>query len=163
MKRLHIFASALVLLMMTVANAAVADSGTWVETVQEKIASLDLSGAQKMDIGKAFDSADMAYEKAFGDARKIIGETLTDDQKKSLGDMANAQLQKRLEGDMTARTKSIADIAKDLGVTDSQSEMIKKALGGLGDTLDGIDAGLIKGIKSVLNPDQLAKIASWIS
>lgn len=162
MKQLKIFCSVLAVMTMVLVNAVAADTATWAQMVQEKIASLDLSDVQKMDIGKAFDTADAAYGDAIADARNIISETLTDDQKKEMGNMANAQLQKRLEGDTSARAKSIADIAKELGVTDSQSETIRKALGGLGDTLDGIDADLMKSIKSILNQEQLAKIASWL-
>ncbi len=162
MKQLKIFGSVLVLMTMVLVNTVAADSATWAQAIQEKITSLDLSDVQKMDIGKAFDAADASYGDAIADARKVIAETLTDDQKKELGDMANAQLQKRLEGDSSARAKSIADIANDLGVTDAQSDTIRKALGGLGDTLDGIDANLMKSIKSILNKEQLAKIASWL-
>lgn len=90
MKRLNLMGSIMALLMMAAVNVAVADTATWADTVQKAITSLDLSDAQKMDIGKAFDVADAGYEKAISDARKGIAETLTDEQKTELADMANA-------------------------------------------------------------------------
>lgn len=90
MKRLNLMGSIMALLMTAAVNVAVADTATWADTVQKAITSLDLSDAQKMDIGKAFNVADAGYEKAIIDARKVIAETLTDEQKTELADMANA-------------------------------------------------------------------------
>ena len=50
-----------------------------------------------------------------------------------------------------------------IGITDSQSEALKKSMGMLGSSLDAIDAKLLTRIKSILDEKQLAQIASWLS
>lgn len=161
MKPIRMFASVLALVMMAAGTVVLADAATWAATLQEKVASLDLSADQKSAIAGAFGEADELYEEAIAATRETIGRTLTGDQKQQLGEMANAEIQRRLQGDTAARTKSIADIASDLGITDAQSSVIREALGGLGETLDGVDAGLRAQIKSILNEEQLAKVMSW--
>ena len=161
MKPLHLIASILALLLVTAGPVTVAETATWATTLQQKIQSLELSDTQKSEIASAFVAADEAYGEAIAATRATIGEILTDEQQAELGNMANAEIQRRLEGDTSARTKSIADIASDLGVTEDQSSAIREALADLGDILDGIDAGLVDAIKSYLNEEQLAKVASW--
>jgi hypothetical protein len=161
MKPLQLIASILAMVLLSAGPVVHADTATWATTLQQKIQSLDLSDTQKSEIAGAFVAADEAYGDAIAATRATIGEILTDEQKAELGAMANAEIQRRLEGDTTARTKSIADIASDLGVTDAQSAAIREALGDLGGILDGIDADLVAAIKSYLNEEQLAKVASW--
>ena len=158
-----ILTMALALCFATAFNPAIAETMTWAETVQSKISSLDLSAAQKTDISKAFTMADEAYADAFATARKAISETLTGEQKEKLGEMANAEIQRRLEGDASARSKSIAEIGEMIGITGEQSDSLKKTMGMLGDSLDAIDADLLSQIKSILDEKQLAQIASWLS
>jgi hypothetical protein len=162
MKLLRIFLSVLVLGIVSAGPVAADETATWAETLQQGIASLDLSDEQKDAIAGAFDGADSAYGDAFAAARQRLGSILTDEQKTGLTDMADAEIQKRLAGDAGERTQSIADIASDLGVTETQKSAMGKVLSGLGGVLDGIDAELISSIKSVLNQEQLAKIATWL-
>ncbi len=158
-----ILTMAIALCFATTFNHAIAETMTWAETVQSKIKALDLSDVQKTDINKAFAMADEAYDDAFATARKAISETLTDEQKQKLGDMANAEIQRRMEGNASARSKSIAEIGEMIGITSDQSDTLKKSMGMLGDSLDSIDAKLMSQIKSILNDKQLAQIASWLS
>jgi len=162
MKMLRILLSVMLLGTMTAGPVVAGQAATWAETLQKGIASLDLSGSQKSAITKAFDVADSAYGEAFSATRKQLGGILTDEQKSELADMADGELQNRLAGDASQRTKSIADLAGDLGVTNTQKSAMSDALSSLGGTLDGIDSSLVSSIKSVLNKDQLAKIASWL-
>lgn len=162
MKLLRIFLSVLALGMVSAGAVAADDTQTWAATLQQGIDSLDLSDEQKGAIAGAFDGADAAYGDAIAAARQQIGGILTDEQKTGLANMADAEIQKRLAGDASERTKSIADIGSDLGVTEAQSSAIGQALSGLGGMLDGIDSELVSTIKSVLNEEQLAKIASWL-
>lgn len=162
MKLIRMFASVMAFVLMSAGTVVLADAATWAATLQEKVASLDLSAGQKSAIRDAFGKADDLYEQAIAATRETIGATLTGDQKQQLGEMANAELQRRLQGDTAERTKSIADIASDLGITDAQSSAITDALGSLGKTLDGVDAGLRSQIKSILNEEQLAKVMSWL-
>ena len=162
MKLLRIMLSVLLLGTVTVGPVAAEETATWAETLQQGIARLDLSDEQKGAIASAFDAADSAYGEAFAATRQQLGGILTEEQRSGLSEMADAELQKRLAGDASERTKSIADIANDLGVTDQQKTAMAEALNSLGGILDGIDSELVSGIKSVLNEEQLAKIASWL-
>jgi len=163
MKSLRLIASALVLVLMSAGTHVVADEATWASILQEKIASLDLSDVQKSDIGAAFVEADTAYDEAIAATRLDIAATLTDDQKTGLANMADNAIQKRLQGDTSARTRSIAEIADELGVTDDQSAAIRESFNALGATLDAVDANLRSRIKSVLSEEQLAKVMSWFN
>jgi hypothetical protein len=162
MKLFRIFIPLFSLMIVATGPAAAAEEATWAETVQAGIASLDLSDEQKTAINGAFEGADTAYAEAIAAAREQIGGILTDEQKQGLADMADAEIQRRLEGEGGDRSKSIGEIASDLGVTDTQSSAIVTALEGLGGALDGIDSELLSSIKSILNEEQLAKIASWL-
>ena len=162
MKLLRIFISVLLLSIISAGPTTAQETVTLAETLQKGIASLNLSDDQKSAIAGAFDGADSAYGKAFASAREQLGSILTDAQKSGLSDMADAEIQKRLAGDTSERTQSIADLASDLGVTDSQKSAMSKVLSSLGGVLDGIDAELLSSVKSVLNEEQLAKIASWL-
>ena len=124
MKLPHLLASLLTLFLVTAGTAATAEEATWAQGVQSAIASLDLSDDQKGAIASAFQTADSAYGEAIAAARQQIGAILTDEQKQGLADMADAELQRRLQGDSSARGKSIGDIASQLGVTDAQSSAI---------------------------------------
>ncbi|GAB3113102.1 hypothetical protein G8770_19160 [Aestuariicella hydrocarbonica] len=147
--------------LLLVGQWSVADDATWADTLQQKIDSLDLTDMQKSSIAEAFGAADAAYERAIFATRATVRETLTDDQRQKLQDMADEEIQRRLQGDDTVRTQSIAELASDLEVTDEQSSLIRGALSDLGNTLDGIDAQLRDQVKSVLDAEQIAKIKSW--
>lgn len=147
--------------LLLVGQWGVADDATWADTLQQKIDSLDLTDMQKSSIAEAFGAADAAYERAILATRATVRETLTDAQRQKLQDMADEEIQRRLQGDDTVRTKSIAELASDLEVTDEQSTLIRSALSDLGNTLDGIDAQLRDQVKSVLDAEQIANIQSW--
>ena len=150
-------------LVVVVALAPPALAGdTWSETVREKIDSLNLTDEQKTDIREVFTSAEDKYDKAIGKTREKIAKTLTDDQKGKLESMADEAIQKRLQGKKLDRTRSIADISNELGITEDQSTKIRSALDGLAKQLDKVDSKLVAEVEKILSPEQLAKVRTWL-
>ena len=72
------------------------------------------------------------------------------------------RIQKRMQGKKLDRTRSIADISNELGITEDQSAAIRSALDGLGKHLDKVDSKLVAKVEKILNPEQLAKVRTWL-
>ena len=148
--------------VLAVPALAMDEPKTWSDTLREKIDSLNLTDAQKTDIKTAFIKADDQYDMAIADTRATLAKTLTPEQKEKLGAMADNAIQKRLEGSSSHRSMTIDQISKELGITESQSKVIKDAFKSLGKRLDKVDSGLVSQVKKVLDKDQLAKVKSWL-